>query len=105
MGDEMKVSAGEKVHFVLTLRDLAGAHAEVVRDGVVEPLGDTAKEPIETREFDQISDGKRHWVRVNVRERTEDFLSWKSCLSEFLSRIFAQKAFAAKEIDQSRSQE
>jgi len=67
MGDEMKVSPGEKVHFVLTLRDLAGAHAEVVRDGVVEPLGDTAKEPIELREFDQISDGKRHWVRVNVR--------------------------------------
>jgi len=67
MGDQMKVSAGEKVHFVLTLKNLTGAHAEVVRDGVVEPLGDTAKEPIELREFDQISDGKRHWVRVNVR--------------------------------------
>jgi hypothetical protein len=67
MGDEMKVSAGVKVHFILTLKNLAGAHAEIVRDGVVEPLGDAAKEPIELREFDQASDGKRHWVRVNVR--------------------------------------
>jgi hypothetical protein len=67
MGDEMKVLAGEKVHFILTLRNLAGTHPEVVRDGVAELLGDAAKKPTEVREFDQISDGKRHWVRVNVR--------------------------------------
>lgn len=67
MGDTVKAPAGEKVHFVLTLRNLVGAKAEVVRDGVVEPLGDTANEAIAVREFDEVSDGGRHWVRVNVR--------------------------------------
>ncbi|WP_255460845.1 CehA/McbA family metallohydrolase [Edaphobacter albus] len=67
MGDVVKALPGEKVHFVLTLKNLAGAKAEVVRDGVVEALGGEIKEPIEVREFDQVSDDQRHWVRVNVR--------------------------------------
>ncbi|WP_242618087.1 CehA/McbA family metallohydrolase [Edaphobacter modestus] len=67
MGDALKASSGTNVHFVLTMLNLAGAHAEVVRDGVVKPLGEVAKNARETREFDEPSDGERHWVRVNVR--------------------------------------
>jgi hypothetical protein len=39
----------------------------VVRDGEVKALGDAAKSAKEVREFEEASDGKRHWVRVNVR--------------------------------------
>jgi len=67
MGDEMKVPEGAKVHFVLTIMNLAGAHAEEVRDGVVKPLGDAVNDTHEVREFDEVSDGKRHWVRINLR--------------------------------------
>ena len=67
MGDIVKVSSGEKVHFILTLKNLTGAKVEVVRDGAAEVLGSEIKDSVEVREFDQISDGQRHWVRVNVR--------------------------------------
>jgi hypothetical protein len=46
---------------------LVGAHAEVVRDGVATALGEAAKGAREMREFEDVSDGNRHWVRVNVR--------------------------------------
>lgn len=67
MGDAMKVPAGTKIHFVLMMKNLTGAHAEVVRDGIVKPLGDAGKSADDVREFDEVSDGRRHWVRVNVR--------------------------------------
>jgi hypothetical protein len=67
MGDVLKAPAGVRVKFALTMVRLAGAHAEVVRDGVATALGDAAKSTKEMREFEEISDGKRHWVRVNVR--------------------------------------
>jgi hypothetical protein len=49
------------------MMNLAGAHAEVVRDGEVRPLGDAVTKANEARDFEEVSDGKRHWVRVNVR--------------------------------------
>jgi hypothetical protein len=67
MGDSLKVPAGTTVKFKLTMTGLAGAHAEVVRDGEVKALGGAVTGSSETREFEEVSDGKRHWVRVNVR--------------------------------------
>jgi hypothetical protein len=67
MGDALKAAAGTRVEFNLTMTGLAGAHAEVVRDGEATALGDAAKSERETREFEEVSDGKRHWLRVNVR--------------------------------------
>jgi hypothetical protein len=67
MGDVLKVPAGAAVKFQVTMMNLAGAHAEVVRDGKVRPLGDAVTKAHEAREFEEVSDGKRHWVRVNVR--------------------------------------
>jgi hypothetical protein len=67
MGDDVKAPAGSKVHFVLTLRNLPGSHAEEVIDGVAKPLGDVVKGASEMRGFDETSDGKRHWIAVNVR--------------------------------------
>jgi hypothetical protein len=67
MGDALKAPAGTQVKFAMTMVGLVGAHAEVVRDGEVKALGDAAKSAKEVREFEEASDGKRHWVRVNVR--------------------------------------
>lgn len=67
LGDSLKAPAGTTVKFHLTMENLAGAHAEVVRDGEVRPLGDAVRGANESREFEETSDGKRHWVRVNVR--------------------------------------
>lgn len=67
MGDSLKASAGVQVKFRLTMKGLAGAHAEVVRDGEVTPFGNAASGASEVREFEEVSDGKRHWLRVNVR--------------------------------------
>ncbi|WP_263368322.1 CehA/McbA family metallohydrolase [Edaphobacter bradus] len=69
MGDAIAPVAGANVHLVLTMNGLEGAHAEVIRDGEVTTLLDASvvKEHTETREFDYEADGKRHWVRVNVR--------------------------------------
>jgi hypothetical protein len=67
MGDDLKAPEGTRVKFKLTMAGLAGAHAEVVRDGVATALSDVANSAKEAREFEEISDGKRHWVRVNVR--------------------------------------
>jgi len=66
MGDVMKVLAGDKVHFVLTISHLAGSRIELVRDGVVKPLGDVSN-ATESREFEETADDKRHWLRVNIR--------------------------------------
>lgn len=69
MGDVIAPGAGTDVHFVLTMTGLEGAHAEVIRDGEVTTLldGSVVKGQVETREFDWKADGKRHWIRVNVR--------------------------------------
>jgi hypothetical protein len=67
MGDVLKAPAGTHVKFTLKMVGLVGAHAEVVRDGVVTALGAAAKGAREMREFEDVSDGNRHWVRVNVR--------------------------------------
>jgi hypothetical protein len=69
MGDAIAPIGGTSVHFVLSLSGLAGAHAEVIRDGEVTNLLDGAvvKGSRETRQFDYKADGKRHWIRVNIR--------------------------------------
>jgi hypothetical protein len=67
MGDSLVAPAGTPVKFALTMTGLAGAHAEVVRDGEVKALGGAGQGAKEEREFEEVSDGKRHWVRVTVR--------------------------------------
>ncbi len=69
MGDAIASAVGTDVHFTLTMKGLEGAHPEMIRDGEVVTLEDASvvKEPAEMRKFDYKSDGKRHWIRVNVR--------------------------------------
>jgi hypothetical protein len=48
---------------------LQGAYPEIIEDGQPTTLLDksTAKRTDETKAFDVISDGKKHWLRVNIR--------------------------------------
>jgi hypothetical protein len=76
MGDAIKAPNGTRVHFVLLMANLDGAHPEIICDGEATTLvtGIAAKGSHETREFDYVSDGKRHWLRVNVRAANGELL-------------------------------
>lgn len=69
MGDSLSVPAGGKVHVALEVAALAGDHAEIILDG--KPLQVAADLAIhgakQVISFDWPSDGKSHWIRVNVR--------------------------------------
>lgn len=69
MGDVLHAAAGDKVHLMLSMTALDGGHPEVIEDGQSVALMDVS--PIqrkeEARSFDVQSDGKRHWIRINIR--------------------------------------
>lgn len=69
MGDRMQSPAGQQVHFTVKMIDLVNAHPEVIRDDEVTTLlgASPVHENDETRSFDYQSDGRRHWLRINVR--------------------------------------
>lgn len=69
MGDNLKVEAGKDTRFSLRMLRLEGAHIEVIRDGEIAAMLDDSsiKSANESREFIYKSDGKRHWIRVNIR--------------------------------------
>ncbi len=71
MGDNLPhVPADATLHFALVLDAVAGAHARLIVDGNVSPL--LKEMPIGSghaeQEFSYTSDGKRHWLRVEVRD-------------------------------------
>ena len=72
MGDEIQSSAGQQVRFTLKMIALAGDHPEIILDGQPATLLDASaiKQNEETRTFDYQSDGKRHWLRVNIRSQS-----------------------------------
>jgi hypothetical protein len=72
MGDGIQSPAGQQVHFTLKMIALAGDHPEVILDGQPSTLLDASaiKQSEETRDFDYQSDGKRHWLRVNIRSQS-----------------------------------
>jgi hypothetical protein len=69
MGDSISAPAEQQIHFTVRLVALKGAYPEIIQDGQSTTLLDKSAsgKSDETREFDYASDGKRHWLRVNVR--------------------------------------
>lgn len=69
MGDSIKAPAGQQVHFTVKMIALQGAHPEIIEDGQSTALIDklASDKPDSTRGFDYMSDGKRHWFRMNAR--------------------------------------
>jgi hypothetical protein len=76
MGDSINAPAGERMDFVVRVIALEGAYPEIVQDG--QPTTLIGKSPVskqdETRGFDYVSDGKRHWFRVNARSMSGSLL-------------------------------
>jgi hypothetical protein len=72
MGDDLHVPAGQKIHFTLKMTALVGDHPEIILDGQPTTLlsASPAEQNQEARSFDYQSDGKRHWLRVNVRSQS-----------------------------------
>jgi hypothetical protein len=69
MGDVLSSPAGGQVQFTIRMLGLEKAHPEVILDGELTTLTDAApaQDKEVTRSFDYQSDGKRHWIRVNIR--------------------------------------
>ena len=69
MGDSINAAARQKIDFTLRMVALQDAYPEVVEDGHSTALIDKTAcvGSDETKEFDYISDGQRHWFRVNIR--------------------------------------
>ncbi|WP_445144799.1 CehA/McbA family metallohydrolase [Dyella sp. Tek66A03] len=69
MGDALAAPSGSKVHLTVSASALVGAHLEMLADGkVVNPGVDLAiHDARQTVSFDWQSDGRRHWIRLNVR--------------------------------------
>ena len=69
MGDSLASPTGQQVRFTIRMLGLENAHLEIIRDGDLTTLVDASpiKTTEEMRSFDYVSDGKRHWLRVNIR--------------------------------------
>lgn len=76
MGDSLPAPAGSVVHVTIDVAALNGDHIEVMVDGKLIQLHadlniHSAKQ---TTSFDWSSDGKRHWIRANVRGAAGELL-------------------------------
>ncbi|WP_109123872.1 CehA/McbA family metallohydrolase [Dyella sp. C11] len=69
MGDALGAPAGSVVHVTLHASAMNGAHVEAIVDGkTYSPKNDLAIQgAAQALTFDWPSDGKRHWIRANVR--------------------------------------
>ncbi len=76
MGDSIDAPAGQQVHFTVKMIALQGAYPEIIQDGRATSLvGKLASSKLdEIRGFDYVSDGKRHWFRVNARSSSGSLL-------------------------------
>jgi hypothetical protein len=69
MGDALAVPAGGTVRFTVNVTAPAGGAIEIIEDGkIIHPGTDLALHLArQSVSFDWTSDGKRHWLRANVR--------------------------------------
>lgn len=69
MGDALEAPAGTRVRFTVSTTALAGNTVEIVEDGrVIHPDADLAiRADRQSISFERTGDGKRHWLRANVR--------------------------------------
>lgn len=69
MGDGLSVAPGEAIEFTVHTGNVAGGRVEVIQDGrVLTPIAEPAITSADQEfRFSWSSDGKPHWVRVNVR--------------------------------------
>lgn len=75
MGDILTAPAKTKIEFTLTTRNLTGAHPTLILDGKESPDFSVADIQADgTRIFHYTSDGKRHWLRININDANNKLL-------------------------------
>ncbi len=76
MGGTLDAPAGSAIHFAVRATHVSGARIEAIEDGRAVPFQDQpAIAGDELRQaFDRTSDGRRHWIRINIRDRTGHLL-------------------------------
>ncbi|AIF46986.1 CehA/McbA family metallohydrolase [Dyella japonica] len=69
MGDTLPAPRNSTVRVAIHVKGMAGAHGEIIVDGhLVKPKADLAiRDAEQSLSFDWPSDGRRHWLRANVR--------------------------------------
>lgn len=69
MGDNLRVHAGERISFNVQVVGGQGSTVEIIHNGKTERLvADPAVGSYEeTKRFEVVVDGGRHWYRVNLR--------------------------------------
>jgi hypothetical protein len=68
MGDALDAAAGAPVRFTIHVAHAAGASLSLAGDGPKPKLADAALSgDDETRSFEVTGDGRRHWLRIDVR--------------------------------------
>lgn len=61
MGGAVDAPAGTAIHF-----PVRGTHGSGVR---IEAIEDGGAVPLTAESFDRTSDGRRHWIRINLRDQ------------------------------------
>jgi len=76
MGDNLKVHAHERVGFTVHAVDVRGAHISIVEDGQkIAPLADPVILTANERKLFVLTfDGKRHWLRADIRDVKDHLL-------------------------------
>jgi hypothetical protein len=75
MGDVLSVPAGGVVHFTVKVSAPEGAKVEMLVDGKPwQPRADLTVHGSLAQSFDWTGDGRRHWVRANVRGAAGELL-------------------------------
>jgi hypothetical protein len=69
MGGTLNITSGTIVHFSVHTTNLSGAKTEVIEDAhAVAVVAEPAIARNDARQdFDLTSDGRRHWIRINIR--------------------------------------
>ena len=75
MGDALSVPAGASVHFTIKVSAPEGAKVDMLVDGKPwQPRADLTVHGSLAQSFDWTGDGRRHWVRANVRGAAGELL-------------------------------
>jgi hypothetical protein len=76
MGGSLKAPMGAAIHFSVHATHSSGARTEVIEDGrSIAPMTNPAVTGDDARQsFNVVSDGRHHWIRVNIRNRENRLL-------------------------------
>jgi hypothetical protein len=73
MGSELRLAVNRSATFQVRVSQVSGGRIEVIRDGTVTQRS-AVTSPEHAWSFDEKGDGKRHWIRIDVRDESGKLL-------------------------------